>query len=148
MDKLWFSPLLWHEYFVDYDPVEEADQCDWVGGASIKSPLFYPCCTSTVPAPVPTAVVSQKYFISGYIHSIHSNAGSSFFLRIYFTRIWKRAISTAIITAAKERFPHWFSLYCWFARYVTAAMLVVKNKSISLLWELNSIFIFSIFYFH
>ena len=148
MDKLRFSPLLWREYFVDYDPVEEADQCNWVGGASIKSPLFYPCCTSTGPAPVPTAVVSQKYFISGYIHSIHSNAGNSFFLRIYFTRIWKRAISTAIITAAKVRFPHWFSLYCWFARYVTAAMLVVKNKSISLLWELNSIFIFSIFYFH
>ena len=60
MDKLWFSPLLWHEYFVDYDPVEEADQCDWVGGASIKSFLFYPCCTSTVPAPVPTAVVFLK----------------------------------------------------------------------------------------
>ena len=30
--------------------------------------------------------------------------------------------------------------YCWFARDVTAAMLVVKNKSISLLWELISIF--------
>ena len=29
---------------------------------------------------------------------------------------------------------------CWFARDVTAAMLVVKNKSISLLWELNSTF--------
>ena len=29
---------------------------------------------------------------------------------------------------------------CWFARDVTAAMLVVKNKSISLLWEQNSIF--------
>ena len=29
---------------------------------------------------------------------------------------------------------------CWFARDVTAAMLVVKNKSVSLLWELNSIF--------
>ena len=28
---------------------------------------------------------------------------------------------------------------CWFARDVTAAMLVVKNKSVSLLWELNSI---------
>ena len=27
-----------------------------------------------------------------------------------------------------------------FARDVTAAMLVVENKSISLLWELNSIF--------
>ena len=26
--------------------------------------------------------------------------------------------------------------YCWFARDVTAAMLVVKNKSISRLWEL------------
>ena len=34
---------------------------------SIKSPLFYPCCTSTGPAPVPTAVVSQKYFICGDI---------------------------------------------------------------------------------
>ena len=32
------------------------------------------------------------------------------------------------------------SSYCWFARDVTAAMLVVKNKSTSLLWELNSIF--------
>ena len=30
--------------------------------------------------------------------------------------------------------------HCWFAGDVTAAMLVVKNKSISLLWELNSIF--------
>ena len=29
---------------------------------------------------------------------------------------------------------------CWFARDVTAAMLVVKNKRISLLWELNSIY--------
>ena len=27
--------------------------------------------------------------------------------------------------------------YCWFARDVTAAMLVVKNESISLLWELK-----------
>ena len=108
-------------------------------------PMLHLNCTSPSPH---SCRVSQKYFISGYIHSIHSNAGSSFFLRIYFTRIWKRAISTAIITAAKERFPHRFSLYCWFARYVTAAMLVVKNKSISLLWELNSIFIFSIFYFH
>ena len=30
--------------------------------------------------------------------------------------------------------------YCWIARDVTSAMLVAKNKSISLLWELNSIF--------
>ena len=30
--------------------------------------------------------------------------------------------------------------YCWLARDVKAAMLVVKNKSISLLWELNSTF--------
>ena len=30
--------------------------------------------------------------------------------------------------------------YCWLARDVTAAMLVVKNKSISLLCELHSIF--------
>ena len=33
-----------------------------------------------------------------------------------------------------------FLFYCWYARDVTAAMLVVKNKSIFLLWELNSIF--------
>ena len=32
-------------------------------------------------------------------------------------------------------------IYCWFARDVMAAMLVVKNKSISILCELNSIFI-------
>ena len=30
--------------------------------------------------------------------------------------------------------------YCWFAHDVTAAMLVVKNKFLLLLWELNSIF--------
>ena len=35
------------------------------------------------------------------------------------------------------KYPPWD---CWFAHDVTAAMLVVKNKSISLLWELNSIF--------
>ena len=32
--------------------------------------------------------------------------------------------------------------YCRFARDVTAAMLLVKNKSISLLWEINSIFMY------
>ena len=32
-------------------------------------------------------------------------------------------------------------IYCWSAGDVTTAMLAVKNKSISLLWELNSIFI-------
>lgn len=31
--------------------------------------------------------------------------------------------------------------YCWFVHYVMTAMLVVKNKCISLPWELNSIFI-------
>ena len=30
--------------------------------------------------------------------------------------------------------------FCWFVRDVTAAMLVIKNKNISLLWELNTIF--------
>ena len=30
--------------------------------------------------------------------------------------------------------------YCWIARDVTSDMLVDKNKSISLFWELNSIF--------
>ena len=29
--------------------------------------------------------------------------------------------------------------YCWFASEVTAPMLVVKNKSISLRWEMNFI---------
>ena len=28
--------------------------------------------------------------------------------------------------------------HCWFARDVTAAILEIKNESISLLWELNS----------
>ena len=32
-------------------------------------------------------------------------------------------------------------LYCWFASDVTVAMLVVKNKGISLHWEMNSILI-------
>ena len=32
--------------------------------------------------------------------------------------------------------------YFWFARDVTAAILVVKNKSISLRWELYSIFMY------
>ena len=31
------------------------------------------------------------------------------------------------------------TLYCWFASDVTASMLVVKNKSISLRREMNSI---------
>ena len=31
-------------------------------------------------------------------------------------------------------------LNCWFARDVTVALLMVKSKSVSLLWELNSIF--------
>ena len=30
--------------------------------------------------------------------------------------------------------------HCWFGRDVTATMLVVKNKIISLLWQFNSIF--------
>ena len=29
--------------------------------------------------------------------------------------------------------------HCWFASDVTAAMLGVKNKSVSLQWEMNSI---------
>ena len=31
-------------------------------------------------------------------------------------------------------------LYCWFARDVTVATLMVKNKSIFVIWEQNSIF--------
>ena len=34
----------------------------------------------------------------------------------------------------------WSYCSCWFARDVMAAMLVIKNKSISLRWELNAIF--------
>ena len=44
------------------------------------------------------------------------------------------SVSSFSRTAAGNR------AYCWFASDVTAALLVVKNKSISLLWELNSIF--------
>ena len=33
-------------------------------------------------------------------------------------------------------------LYCWFARDIMAAMLMVKNKSISLFCEQNSIFMY------
>ena len=40
----------------------------------------------------------------------------------------------------KDALFYSIGFHCWFARDVTAAMLVVKNKSISLLWELNSIF--------
>ena len=42
----------------------------------------------------------------------------------------------------KNFFPKKVSLkeqHCWFASDVTAAMLVVKNKNISLRWEMNSI---------
>ena len=36
---------------------------------------------------------------------------------------------------------YWLYLYAtWFARDITAAMLVVRNKSISPLWKLSSIF--------
>ena len=35
-------------------------------------------------------------------------------------------------------------LYCWFARDVMAAMLMVKNKSTSLVWEQNSTFMYII----
>ena len=59
-------------------------------------------------------------------------------------------ISTYYLQAAKKKNHLLFNtalvaiflvfVNCWFAGDVTAAMLVVKNKSISLLWELNSIF--------
>ena len=40
------------------------------------------------------------------------------------------------------RRPQWSNKLtnCWFAPDVRAVMLVVKNKSVSLLWQLNSIF--------
>ena len=40
------------------------------------------------------------------------------------------------LEACNKKLP----LHCWFARDVKVAMLVVKNKRISLPWELNSIF--------
>ena len=46
----------------------------------------------------------------------------------------------AQITEVESRKSERHSHYCWFVRDVTAAMLVVKSKSISLSWELNSIF--------
>ena len=40
-----------------------------------------------------------------------------------------------------NKIVNWLYLYTtWFARDITAAMLVVRNKSISPLWKLNSIF--------
>ena len=40
-----------------------------------------------------------------------------------------------------NKIVYWLYLYAtWFALDITATMLVVKNKTISLLWELNSIF--------
>ena len=47
----------------------------------------------------------------------------------------------AQISEVESRKSDRHSHYCWFARDVTAAMLVVKDKSISLFWELNLIFI-------
>ena len=52
----------------------------------------------------------------------------------YYLRSWQRQ------TPGGEGRVLLITAYCWFARDVTAAMLVVKNKSISLLWEQNSIF--------
>ena len=41
----------------------------------------------------------------------------------------------------KNLIVYWLYLYTtWFARDITAAMFVVRNKSISPLWKLNSIF--------
>ena len=47
----------------------------------------------------------------------------------------------AQISEVESRKSGRHSHYCWFARDVTAAMLVVKNNSNSLFYELNLIFI-------
>ena len=47
----------------------------------------------------------------------------------------------AQISEVESRKSDRHSHYCWFARDVTAAMLVVKNNSNSLFCELNLIFI-------
>ena len=64
----------------------------------------------------------------GFLHWTVSNL---FFCAVFIAWQWKRRIKH--LHSDKVN-------YCWFARDVTAAMLVVKNKSISLLWELNSTF--------
>ena len=48
--------------------------------------------------------------------------------------LWSRNFATLVT------WRHSTSLYCWFARDVTAAMLDDQNKSISLLWELKLYF--------
>ena len=53
----------------------------------------------------------------------------------------QREISSQLGILHINEITIWVSCrYCWIARDVTSAMLVAKNKSISLFWELNSIF--------
>ena len=56
----------------------------------------------------------------------------------YYLKAAKKKIHVLFNTALVAIFLVFVN--CWFARDVTAAMLVFKDKSISLLWELNSIF--------
>ena len=60
---------------------------------------------------------------------------SSFFLPFCFLLFIFTADPVSFARFLRKRISSLF--YCLFARDVTAAMLVVKNKSISFLWELN-----------
>ena len=62
----------------------------------------------------------------------------SFYLAFYKMKVSVR--QTCTLSAGPKEVLEDSWLYCWFARDVRAAMLVIKDKSISLLWELNSIF--------
>ena len=68
--------------------------------------------------------------------------GSCLSLLLSYFTLYKTDISLRQTPSVSPKGVHFRDswLYCWFARDVTAAMLVVKNKNISLLWELNSIF--------
>ena len=55
------------------------------------------------------------------------------------SNIWPLIVLPRVLFAQ----PSWLNLgYCWFSRDVMAAILVIKNKNISLVWELKSIFMF------
>ena len=51
----------------------------------------------------------------------------------------KAVLQRLNLKSATEKMATEAAWYCWFARDVKATMLAVKNKSIFLLWEQNSI---------
>ena len=85
--------------------------------------------------PASIALLSYLLIRRHLLFPLHLCTSGTFILRIFshfFYNINK--IAFTVITVIKTL------QYCWFARDVTSAMLGVKNKSISLLWEVNSIF--------